>query len=74
MATPKTPGASSKLNLTDLLRVASTDKRTAAALLKDPDSFAAAYNLNEKQLAGLKDVSGKLKGGLDLAAADISYE
>lgn len=74
MVVRKTPVASAKLNLTDLLRVASTDKRMASALLKDPDSFAKAYNLNPKQLAGLKDVAGKLKGGLDLAAADISYE
>lgn len=63
-----------KLNLTDLLRVAASDKRTAAALLKNPDSFAATYNLNAKQLAGLKDVASKIGPGIGQVATNIEYE
>lgn len=70
--TPTKP--TDKLNLTDLLRVAASDKRTAAAVLKDPDSFAATYNLNEKQLAGLKEVASKINPGIKDLAASIEYE
>ena len=64
----------SKLTMKDLLRTASVDRRVAAALIKNPETFASAYNLSRSQIAGLKEIGTKLGKGLGDLAADISYE
>lgn len=63
-----------KLTMKDLLRTASQDKRVAMALIKNPEQFAQLYNLNRAQVAGLKDIAGKLGRGIGKAATDITYE
>lgn len=67
-----------KLGMKDLLRNASKDKRVAAHLLKDPESFSKLYNLSPTQVKNLKDATAKIRPNLGpnlgKLAADINYE
>lgn len=65
-----------KLNMKDLLRTASTNKKVAMAIMKNPEQFADLYNLSAKQVAGLKDIGTKFGRGIgkDIAAAGFEYE
>lgn len=67
--------AASKLTSTDALRLAVSDEKFAAALVKDPGKFKAIFNLRDDEIKAIRESvrPGGIRPGLggpgDLAAA-----